>query len=102
MVEQHFREKHTVGEYADLLYKSPKTLSNVFKKVGSKTPLELIHNRKMIEARRLLHHTDANISDIGYDLGFNDIQAFSRFFKKNEGISPSEFKEKGTKGKIAN
>jgi len=102
LVEQHFREKHTVGEYADLLYKSPKTLSNVFKKVGSKTPLELIHNRKMIEARRLLHHTDANISDIGYDLGFNDIQAFSRFFKKNEGISPSEFKEKGTKGKIAN
>jgi AraC-like DNA-binding protein len=56
----------------------------------------------MIEARRLLHHTDANISDIGYDLGFNDIQAFSRFFKKNEGISPSEFKEKGNKGKIAN
>lgn len=102
LVEQHFREKHTVAEYAKMLFKSPKTLSNVFKKVGSKTPLELLHNRKMIEARRLLHHSSTTISDIGYGLGFGDIQAFSRFFKNNQGISPSEFREKGTKGKIAN
>lgn len=93
LVEQHFREKHTVSEYAELLNKSPKTLANLFKKINQKTPLELIKNRRMLEARRLLSYTNEPISEIGYQIGFNDIQSFSRFFKKNEGSSPSEFRE---------
>lgn len=93
LVEQHFREKHTVSEYADLLNKSPKTLANLFKKISTKTPLELIKNRRMLEARRLLSYTNDPISEIGYQIGFNDIQSFSRFFKKNEGSSPSEFRD---------
>jgi AraC-like DNA-binding protein len=93
LVEQHFKEKHTVSEYADLLNKSPKTLANLFKKISDKTPLELIKNRRMLEARRLLSYTKQSISEIGYLIGFNDIQSFSRFFKKNEGSSPSEFRE---------
>lgn len=94
LVEKHFKEKHSVSEYAELLYKSPKTLSNLFKKVSNKTPLQFIQDRIMLEARRLLNYTDMPISDVGYELGFSDIQGFSRFFKKQEGISPSEFKEK--------
>ena len=94
LVEKHFKEKHSVSEYAELLYRSPKTLSNLFKKVSNKTPLQFIQDRIMLEARRLLNYTDMPISDIGYELGFSDIQGFSRFFKKQEGISPSEFKEK--------
>ena len=93
LVEQHFKEKHTVAEYASLLNKSPKTISNLFKKVNDKTPLQLIQNRRMIEARRLLRHSDMAISEIGYEIGFNDVQTFSRFFKKHEGVSPSDFKE---------
>ncbi len=93
LVEQHFREKHTVSEYAELLNKSPKTLANLFKKISAKTPLERIKNRRMLEARRLLSYTNEPISEIGYQIGFNDIQSFSRFFKKNEGFSPSEFRE---------
>jgi len=93
LVEQHFREKHTVSEYAELLNKSPKTLANLFKKISAKTPLELIKNRRMLEARRLLSYTNEPISEIGYQIGFNDIQSFSRFFKKNEGSSPSEFRD---------
>lgn len=93
LVEQHFREKHTVAEYAELLYKSPKTLSNLFKKLGEKSPLQFIHNRKILEAKRLLKYTDTSVSEIGYELGFSDVQSFSRFFKKNEGLSPIEFKK---------
>jgi len=92
LVEQHFREKHSVSEYADLLNKSPKTLSNVFGKLSSASPIQLIQNRIMLEVRRLLKYTDMPISEIGYEVGFNDIQSFSRFFKKNEGIPPSEFR----------
>ncbi len=93
LVEQHFKTKHTVAEYAQLLYKSPKTLSNIFSKLGSKTPLQYIQARKMLEARRQLRYTDLQIQEIAYEIGYDDIQAFSRFFKKQEGVSPSVFKE---------
>jgi len=102
LVETHFREKHTVSEYASLLNKSPKTISNLFKKINSKTPLQIIQDRRMLEARRLLRHTDKGISEIGYEIGFNDIQAFSRFFKKYEGSSPSDFRSFSPTGNIAN
>lgn len=92
LVEQHFKEKHTVKEYADLLHKSPKTLSNMFKKLGLKSPSQFIKDRKMLEARRLLIYTNKSISDIGYELGFPDVQSFSRFFKSHEGLSPQIFK----------
>jgi len=92
LVESHFKTKHTVADYADLLNKSPKTISNTFSKIGSKTPLQYIQERKMLEARRLLHYTTMQIKEVAYAIGFEDIQSFSRFFKKQQGISPSEFK----------
>lgn len=92
LVEQHFKSKHTVAEYSEMLNKSPKTLSNIFSKIGSKSPLQFIHERKMLEARRLLRYSDLQIQEIAYEVGYEDLQAFSRFFKKQEGISPKEFK----------
>lgn len=94
LVEKHFRTKHSVQAYADLMFKSPKTLSNSFKKTNNKTPLQFIHERILLEARRLLNYTDKSISEIGYEIGFADVQTFSRFFKKKEGVSPLEYKEK--------
>lgn len=93
LVEQHFKTKHTVSEYADLLYKSPKTISNLFRKIGAKTPLQFIQERILLESRRLLRYTRKPISDIAYELGYVDLQTFSRFFKKQEGHSPSEYRE---------
>ncbi|OHX67429.1 helix-turn-helix domain-containing protein [Flammeovirga pacifica] len=92
LVERHFKEKKTVAEYADLLNKSPKTLSNVFKLLGQKTPLQFIQERILLEARRQIIYTDKSISEIAFELGYEDIQAFSRFFKKAEGSSPSEYR----------
>lgn len=98
LVEKHFKTKHTVAAYAALLNKSPKTLSNVFSKLSSKTPLQYIQERKMLEARRLITYSSMQIQEIAYEIGFDDVQAFSRFFKKQEGISPSEFKKKHNPG----
>jgi len=92
LVEQYYKEKHSVAEYAEILHKSPKTLSNLFKKIGSKSPSQFIKERRMLEARRLLAYTDKSVSEIGYELGFLDVQSFSRFFKKFQGVSPAEFK----------
>ncbi len=93
LVEQHFRTKHTVADYAAMLNKSAKTLSNLFSKLADKTPLQFIQDRKMLEARRLLRYTDKSISEVAYEVGFEDIQSFSRFFRNIEGVSPSVFKE---------
>lgn len=92
LVEIYFKTKHTVQEYAKLLNKSPKTLSNLFLKLSKRKPLQIIHDRKLLEARRMLRYTDKSIKEIAYNLGFEDIQTFSRFFKKHEKISPTEFK----------
>lgn len=94
LVENHFKTKHTVAEYADLLNKSPKTLSNLFSKLSSKPPLQYIQERKMLEAKRLLKYTDKSIKEIAFEIGFEDIQTFSRFFKNYQGISPTDFKAK--------
>jgi len=92
LVEQHFKTKHSVAEYASLLNKSPKTLSNIFSKIGDKSALQYIQQRKILEAKRLLSYSDMQIQEIAYEIGFDDIQAFSRFFKKQAGISPSLFR----------
>ena len=93
LVEQHFRTKHSINDYAEILHKSPKTLSNIFSKCSDKTPLRIIHERIALEAKRLLRYTDKPIKEIAYEVGFEDLQSFSRFFKKTEKISPSEFKK---------
>ena len=100
LVEQHFKTKHGVAHYATLLNKSPKTLSNIFSKAGFKTPLQYIQERKMLEAKRLLHYTDMQVQEIAYEIGYDDIQSFSRFFKSHEHISPSDFKESKQRGRL--
>jgi AraC family transcriptional activator of pobA len=95
LVESHFKEKHGVADYAALLHKSPKTLSNLFKKIGEKSPLQFIQSRIMTEARRLLRYSEKSISEVAYELGYNDVQTFSRFFKKREGVSPLDHRKMG-------
>lgn len=95
LVDLHFREKRQVQEYAELLHRSPKTLSNLFGKYGKKSPLQIIQERVALEAKRLLFYTDSQIQEIAYDLGFEDPGHFSKFFKKASGLSPQAFRSKG-------
>ena len=92
LVEQHFRDKHKVADYASLLNRSPKTLSNIFQKHSSKSPLQFIQNRKILESKRLLGYSDLQVQEIGYQIGYDDIQSFSRFFKKQTGHSPISYR----------
>jgi AraC-like DNA-binding protein len=99
LVEQHFREHHQVSDYAEMLYKSPKTLSNVFAEAGHKTPLQMIHYRIALEAKRLLSQTDKLAKEIAFELGFDEPAHFSRFFKKETDMSPSAFRKTHTETK---
>jgi AraC family transcriptional activator of pobA len=91
-VELHYKTKKTVQEYADLLNITPKSLTNHFMQFHEKKPLKIIHERTMMEAKRLITKTNKNMKEIAFDLGFEDNQSFSRFFKANVALSPSEFK----------
>lgn len=92
LVEQHFKTHTTVKDYASMLSKSPKTLSNLFKKYIDQSPLQIIQQRRLLEAKRLLLANRKSIKEIAFELGFSDIQTFSHFFKKQVGQAPSEFK----------
>ncbi|MEM9325631.1 MAG: helix-turn-helix transcriptional regulator [Bacteroidota bacterium] len=92
LVEQHFREKRQVADYADLLFKSPKTLSNLFAKYGQKTPLSIIHNRIVLEAKSQLLYTDNTVKEIAMELSFDEVASFHKLFKKIVGKTPQKFK----------
>ena len=93
LVEQNFREKHAVSDYADLMNKSPKTLSNLFSKYSVKTPLQFINERILLEAKRQLLFSNKTSAEISYELGYKEPAHFSKFFKNNTGQSPVEFKK---------
>lgn len=93
LVENNFKTKHSVAEYADLMHKTPKSLANYFKKFNQKTPLKFIQDRIVLEAKRQLLFTDKSIKSITFELGFEDMQSFSRFFKNLTSKSPKDFRE---------
>lgn len=93
LVEKNFREKHAVSDYADMMNKSPKTLSNLFKKYSEKTALTFINERILLEAKRLLLFSDKTSTEIAYELGYREPAHFSKFFKNKTGSSPIEFKK---------
>ena len=95
LVDNHFREKKQVRDYADLLFRSPKTLSNLFSACGLPSPLSVIHERVISEAKRMLLYTTKTAKEITTILGFEDQASFSRFFKQQTGESISRFREQG-------
>ena len=92
LVDQHFREKKQVQDYADMLHKSPKTLSNIFSTCKLPLPLRVIHERVEAEAKRLLLYSNKSAKEIADILGFEDQASFSRFFKNMTGQSAVQFR----------
>ncbi len=94
LLEQNFHRLHTVQEYADLLNVSPRTLTKYVGLSTHSTPLQIINDRIVLEAKRQLQHTSLNIKEIGYNLGFEDPSYFVKFFKRLAGTMPSEFRKR--------
>lgn len=88
----------TVNYIAGELNLSPRYLSDLLKQETGKTGIELIHLYLISEAKNLLVGTSYSVSEIAYKLGFENPPYFSRLFKKETGMSPSEFKTYGIGG----
>lgn len=93
LVDNNYKEKKRVQDYAEMLFRSPKTLSNLFAEYELASPLRIIHERVIAEAKRLLLYTDKSAKEISEILGFEDLATFSRFFKKMEGKSISDYRK---------
>ena len=93
LVDKHFRNKHSVSEYASELFISPKSLSKKLKALRYPTPTEMIQERILLEAKRSLKYTGESVKSIAYDLGFDDPAYFSRLFSKKEGMTPLEYRK---------
>jgi AraC-like DNA-binding protein len=93
LVELHFKSLHTVADYANLLSLSPKMLHKRITKNGTATPNELIKERIVLEAKRLLAHTALSVKEIGYTLGYEDPAYFVRLFTRQAATSPADFRK---------
>ncbi len=102
LLEIHFREKHHVAEYAELLRVAPKTLTHKFKNLKLESPNQFIINRILLEAKRLLFYMDKPVKEIAYDLGYEDPAYFNRLFTAKTGNTPAQFKKNYVSGKKYN
>ncbi len=91
-INECYRELHEVGDYASLLNISAGHLSETVKIQSGKPAIKHIHERLVLEARRLLFHTHNSLKEIAYDLGFSDASYFNRFFKRETGATPVEYR----------
>ena len=90
-VDSHFRTVRAASDYARMLGWSVKTLTRVAAEHGT-TPKTVIDDRVVLEAKRLLIHTDASVAQIGAQIGFDDSSNFSSFFRLRTGVTPGAFR----------
>lgn len=92
-IGQHFSRTRSVSDYADMLCISSGHLNALCRKHTGKSAGELIRDRVMLEAKRMLVHSTLGIAEIALKLDFEDNAYFSRFFKKYEGVTPEAFRQ---------
>lgn len=93
LVDQHFKKIKSPAEYADLLHITPKHLNRVSNEILGKTATQIITDRIVLEAKRLLATRNYTVSEVADALGYTDYSYFSRLFKKHQGVSPRQFFE---------
>ena len=84
---------HDVGEYAQMLRVNERSLNEAVRRATGTTAAKLIRERVMLEAKRLLLHSEVSVAEVADRLAFDDPAYFSRAFKKHTGRSPLEFRQ---------
>jgi AraC family transcriptional activator of pobA len=95
LVEEHFRKERQLSFYAGKLAMTPDRLNDHVKRAAGVTAGHLIRQRVLSEAKRQLVFTNQPIHEIAYDLTFADPSHFTRFFRKQTGLTPQAFREQG-------
>lgn len=93
ILEENFRRSLGVEYYAEKLFMSSRNLNIICQNVMQQSASEIIETRKLIEAKNLLVSTDKPVSEIGFELGYNEKSYFTTVFKKKAGQTPSDFRK---------
>lgn len=92
LIENHYTEQWSVSRYADQLGITAAHLNALCRRIVGQSALQLIHQRVILAAKRNLVYTSMTISVVSYTLGFADPAYFTRYFKRQVGVSPKEFR----------
>ena len=93
LIDEHYSRLKLPKDYAEMLYITPNHLNAACKDILALSAGDVIRNRLILEAKRLLTNPNLNINEIAFDLNFNDNSYFTKFFKKAEGKTPEEFRK---------
>lgn len=93
LIDKHYDRLRLPGQYAEMLNVTPNHLNALCKEHVGMQAGELIRNRIVLEAKRLLINLDLTVSEIAYKLNFNDNSYFTKFFRKETGMTPEDFRK---------
>lgn len=94
ILEANFRRDEGVSFYADKMNMSERNLNIICKNNFQKSVSEIIEARKLIEARKMLIYSDKSVSEIGFEIGYNEKSYFTRVFRSRLGMTPSSYRDK--------
>jgi AraC-like DNA-binding protein len=94
LLDQHYKTKRLPSEYAAMLFVTPNHLNVLSRDLLGRSAGEVIRERVLLEAKRLLTNAGMTATQIADELNFQDNSYFNRFFKKYEGVTPDEFRRK--------
>ena len=94
LLGEHYKHERSVGFYARQLCITPKYLTTIIKRISGKSVSEWIDNYVILEAKTLLKYSNMSVQEIAYYLNFPNQSFFGSYFKRNAGMSPSQYKAK--------
>jgi AraC family transcriptional activator of pobA len=94
LIEDDFARHHDAAHYADALAMPPAALSKTLSELTGRSTKELITDRVMLEAARLLRFTDLTVGEIAFRVGYSDRLYFSRAFRRHFGVAPQGYRER--------
>ncbi|VAW13389.1 Transcriptional regulator, AraC family [hydrothermal vent metagenome] len=97
LVEENYHKKLSVNEYADRLAVTPNHLTQTVNQLTGKTSSQIIRAKQVLEIKRLLVHTNLSVTEIANLLNFPDQSYFAKFFKRETGIAPLQYRVKSLK-----
>lgn len=92
LIDQHYRDNLSLQDYASMMAVSPVQLRAACASAAGQSPTKMIHARIVTEAKRILIFGDMSMEQIAFSLGFADAAYFTRFFRREVGQAPSQFR----------
>lgn len=92
LIEAQYRRQPSIEQFAEQLGMSSAHLNALCRRLADRSALQLLHERLLLEAKRQLTYTNMTISQVADSLGFSEPAYFTRFFKRNTGLSPRDFR----------